>query len=74
MIVITFDTTTDAMMMEDFAKANKFGGRLIPIPNKISAGCGLAFETDMTDINRIRQILEENMVAFDKIYDLGAGK
>lgn len=74
MIVISFDTTTDAMMMEDFAKANNFAGRLIPIPNEISAGCGLAFEAEMADLNKIRQILEENVVVFDKIYDLGAVK
>lgn len=29
MIVITFDTTTDAMMMEDFAKENDFFGSLM---------------------------------------------
>lgn len=74
MIVISFDTTTDAMMMEDFAKAGNFGGRLIPIPNEISAGCGLAFEAEMTDIKQIEQILKEKMVVFDKIYDLGAVK
>ena len=74
MIVITFDTTTDAMMMEDFAKAGDFGGRLIPIPNQISAGCGLAFEAEMTDINQIKKILEDKMVAFDKVYDLGEVK
>lgn len=74
MIVITFDTTTDAMMMEDFAKENDFFGSLIPIPNEVSAGCGLAFETAMTDKNKVRQILEDNIVAFDKIYDLGFGK
>ena len=74
MIVITFDTTTDAMMMADFSKANNFSGRLIPIPNEISAGCGLAFEAEMTDINQIKKILEDKMVAFDKIYDLGEVK
>lgn len=74
MIVITFDTTTDAMMMEDFAKENDFAGSLIPIPNEVSAGCGLAFEVEMTDKNQVRQILEDNLVAFDKIYDLGAAK
>lgn len=74
MIVITFDTTTDAMMMEDFAKENDFTGSLIPIPNEVSAGCGLAFETEMTDKNQVMQILEDNLIAFDKIYDLGFSK
>lgn len=74
MIVITFDTTTDAMMMEDFAKENDFAGILIPIPNVVSAGCGLAFEAEITDKNQVRQILEDNMVSFDKIYDLGVAK
>ena len=53
MIVITFDTTTDAMMMELFAKENKLSGKLIPLPNEISAGCGLAFKIETEDLEKV---------------------
>lgn len=41
--VITFATTTDAMVAEKFCLDNSIGGRLIPVPQEISAGCGLAW-------------------------------
>ena len=42
-LVITFHTTTDAMAMEKVCKSQGISGRLIPIPQEISAGCGLAW-------------------------------
>ncbi len=74
MIVITFDTTTDAMMMELFAKENKLSGKLIPLPNEISAGCGLAFKIENGDFEEIQKILKENSISYEKIYDLGVDK
>lgn len=71
MIVITFDTTTDAMMMEAFAKENKLAGKIIPLPNEISAGCGLAFKIDAGDLDKITKTLEENSISYKKIHKLG---
>ena len=42
-LIITFHTTTDAMAMESACKAAGADGRLIPVPQSISAGCGLAW-------------------------------
>lgn len=42
-LVITFHTTTDAMAMEQACKETQAGGRLIPVPTSITAGCGLAW-------------------------------
>ena len=44
-LVFTFDTTTQAMAMERFCREHNFPGKLIPIPNQLSAGCGLAWKT-----------------------------
>lgn len=70
MIVITFDTTTDAMMMEIIAKDNDFPGKLIPIPNFLSASCGLAFESSLKE-EKARKILEDKHANYDKIYKIG---
>ena len=42
-LVITFHTTAQAMAAERFCKEQKFAGRLIPVPRRITAGCGLAW-------------------------------
>lgn len=42
-LVITFHTTTDAMAMEKACKSQEIPGRLIPVPQELSAGCGLAW-------------------------------
>ncbi len=42
-LLITFSTTTGAMAMEDAARKKGFPGRLIPLPEVVRAGCGLAW-------------------------------
>ena len=46
-LVITFPTTSAAMAMETACKSHQKAGRLIPVPSIISAGCGLAWATDV---------------------------
>ena len=41
--ILTFHTTTAAMAMEDYCHEQKIPGSLIPLPQEISAGCGLAW-------------------------------
>ena len=45
-LVISFKNTTAAMEMESRAKSENIYGRIIPLPSKISAGCGLAWKTE----------------------------
>lgn len=42
-LVAGFDTTNDALLMENFCKNKKINGELIPVPEEFGAGCGLAF-------------------------------
>lgn len=53
--VITFATTTDAMAAENFCLDNSIGGRLIPVPQEISAGCGLAWRMTPEDYLLLEQ-------------------
>ena len=41
--LLTFHTTTAAMAMEDYCHEHGIPGRMIPLPQEISAGCGLAW-------------------------------
>lgn len=45
-LVITFDSTTQAMAAEQFCTEHGLPGRVIPVPRQISAGCGLSWKAD----------------------------
>ena len=44
--VLTFHTTDAAMEMEAFCKQNGIAGRLMPVPRRLSAGCGIAWRME----------------------------
>lgn len=54
-LIITFETTTQAMRMEKYCMAHQVSGRLIPLPTQISAGCGLAWKTKPEALEDIMQ-------------------
>ena len=71
-LVITFNTTADAMAMEKLCKESETPGRLIPVPRSISAGCGLSWcaalehkemiKTRMREIGLEEEAMHECMV------------
>lgn len=68
--VVTFHTTTGAMQMETVAKANGAAGRLIPVPRVISAGCGLSWREPIANKEKILQLVKDNKIDMDAVYDL----
>lgn len=61
-IVLTFNTTTDAMNFEKKAQEAEVPGRLIPVPSSISAGCGLAWMSRKKDETSLQAFLEESQL------------
>ena len=57
-LVVTFSETTDAMAAEKMFRQMEFPGRIIPIPRQLSAGCGLAFRTEMDLQELAKEALE----------------
>ena len=54
--ILTFAGTTQAMQMEQYARAHGLPGRMIPVPREITAGCGLSWKAAPVDV---KEILEE---------------
>ncbi|MGI6508781.1 MAG: DUF3343 domain-containing protein [Saccharofermentanales bacterium] len=57
-LIITFRSTTDAMMMEKTCPAGN--GRLIPVPREISRGCGLAWAAEPDQEAYLLRIMRDN--------------
>lgn len=66
-VVIAFATTSDAMAMEMYCKKNQLPGRLIAIPNELSAGCGLAWKTESDDEIQVRDFLDSSGLSWEKM-------
>ena len=43
-VIVTFESVTDAMAMEEAVKGSGLNGTLIPLPDELSAGCGYAWK------------------------------
>lgn len=69
-ILVSFSSTTSAMAMEKFCKANNIEGRMIPLPKEISAGCGIAWISPIEIKETIKQTLIDNKLEFDKTYEM----
>ncbi len=59
-LVATFPTTADAIAMEKYCKMSGVSGRLIPVPRSISAGCGMAWCTDIVEREHIENVAEQH--------------
>ena len=69
-LVVTFATTTAAMEMERKAEEEQIPGRLIPLPSEISAGCGLAWKTELSEKDTIMNFMEQQKIHWEAMYEL----
>ena len=58
-LIITFDTTTQAMAMEKFCAQRNLPGRLIAVPREITAGCGLSWKALPEEKDRLMEALTQ---------------
>ena len=69
-LVITFHTTTAAIMMEKQCAAAGVPGRLIPVPRLISASCGMAFSAPPEARAQVEAVVAAIGSTVDCIYEL----
>lgn len=68
--VVTFHSTTDAMRFEQSAKEAGFGGRIIPVPRELTAGCGLAWKDEVSEKEALEQMLKQQQLGYERIVEL----
>lgn len=69
-LIITFESTIQAMKMESAAKAAKAPGRIIPVPREITAGCGLAFCAPLQAREELTQLIQRENLKPDQLLEL----
>lgn len=58
------------MAMEKICRAEGGGGRLIPVPRTITAGCGLAWSAKPEDRDRLLLLLESHRINYEAVYEM----
>lgn len=66
---MTFHTTADAMAMEKACKEQNAPGRIIPVPRAISAGCGLSWCADLSDKERIAEVMQSVGIQEEEMHE-----
>ena len=63
-LLITFDTTHDAIAMEATCRKKGIPGRLVPVPSYIAAGCGLALCTNPDMADQIEEHVKSEEISY----------
>ncbi len=58
-LIITFATTSEAMGVESFCNQHGLPGRLVPVPEEITSGCGMAWKVTPQE----KEIMEQELKA-----------
>lgn len=66
--IFTFDTTHWAISADKLLEANAVSHKLIPVPQKISAGCGFCLRVPKDDAEKAERLFEEKGVEFAGVY------
>ena len=67
-LIVTFSTTTAAMALERYCQKENLPGRIIPLPTKISAGCGLAWRTEPQEKDDLMERMEREHLAWETMH------
>jgi len=68
--VILFHSTNYAIWASNTLKKNNFNHKMIPVPRHLSSDCGYCVRFNRPDKEKIRELLENTGVEFDRIEDI----
>ena len=69
-LIITFPTTMAAIAMEGACTEDGAPGRLLPVPTKISAGCGMCWCAELADEEEVCEVLSRHGLVFEGIHHI----
>ena len=68
--IVVFPSSSAASQAEIKIIGKGWIGRLIPIPEQISAGCGLVLQLAIDDLKEIEAFMKKETIVYDGIYEV----
>ncbi|MEG0267715.1 MAG: DUF3343 domain-containing protein [Carnobacterium sp.] len=72
--IVVFPSSSAASQAEIKIVGKGWMGRLIPVPEQISAGCGLVLQLTLDDMKEIETVMIKERIAYDGIYEVSVSK
>ena len=69
-LIVTFYTSSEAMATENACKAMGIDGKLISAPRNLTADCGISYATDISNKEKIENILNDKKIDYEKIVEI----
>lgn len=69
-LVVAFDSTASALAFASSAQAAGLGGRLIPVPRSLSAGCGIAWRDLPANRKHIESIIAAEAIDDAQLHEM----
>lgn len=69
-LYVTFYTFSEAMATEKVCNENNIQGKLVSVPRKLSAGCGVSWECDMSFKDKVVSLLEKENIEYEEVCEL----
>lgn len=66
-LFVTFYTTAEAIATEQVCKSRNISGKLVPVPRRLSAGCGVSWKANIEDRDIIVEALKEEDIEWEEI-------
>ncbi len=65
---MTFKSVSYAMKVETEVKKHDIEYKVIPVPRSISSSCGICIRFFKSDMDKMKDIIENNKLVYDNIY------
>ena len=68
--VLLFHSTNHAIWAERILKRNGIKRKMIPVPRNLSSDCGYCVKFSSSDLERVKQLVSERAVEYDRFVDI----
>lgn len=65
--LITFESTAHAIKAENILLEHNIALKIRPLPNEISAGCGICIVFD--ELDKVRSLVKEDKFKYNQLYE-----
>jgi hypothetical protein len=65
--VVLVESTNQAMRIEHLLNLSGIQSKLMPVPKYLSSNCGNCLRINLTDIGKVKLVLEKNNLKIDRV-------
>ena len=69
-IVVTFATTADVFAFDKACKNNNIEGRIISVPRQLSAGCGMAWKSNLENKQALLDLIDKFDLIVEDVHEI----